>query len=260
MENTSLYYKEGYQLPTTKSDKQRSNSRSSSRSSSVPSIFFAFFSCLAWLYIAGRLFCTQAGFETCDPQTFGDIALAPLPIRPSWGGNYFYSKVMAGCREPNVVVQFAYEECRRDFQTRGSWMPKGDSLKKLEERGIVIRFVIGWSPNRGDSLDRNIDAENHSRIAASVDYSRIGTGPVRGADLEARRFRQDVVSVQLDEVANDETDIILDDMWSKHKDTDHLQWVDVLKEHGSRETKVMETDDVDVKKEVRDQLLTAYLD
>lgn len=26
---------------------------------------------------------------------------------------------------------------------RGSWMPKGDSLKKLEERGIVIRFVIG---------------------------------------------------------------------------------------------------------------------
>nr|GEV60008.1 hydroxyproline O-galactosyltransferase HPGT3-like [Tanacetum cinerariifolium] len=28
---------------------------------------------------------------------------------------------------------------------RGSWMPKGDSLKKLEERGIVICFVIGWS-------------------------------------------------------------------------------------------------------------------
>lgn len=43
---------------------------------------------------------------------------------------------------------------------RGSWMPKGEALKKLEERGVVIRFVIGRSANRGDSLDRNIDEEN----------------------------------------------------------------------------------------------------
>jgi hypothetical protein len=26
---------------------------------------------------------------------------------------------------------------------RGSWMPRGDALKKLEEKGVVIRFVIG---------------------------------------------------------------------------------------------------------------------
>lgn len=45
---------------------------------------------------------------------------------------------------------------------RGSWMPKGDALKKLEERGVVIRFVIGRSANRGDSLDRNIDEENRT--------------------------------------------------------------------------------------------------
>ncbi|KAK3020360.1 hypothetical protein RJ639_047813 [Escallonia herrerae] len=44
---------------------------------------------------------------------------------------------------------------------RGSWMPRGDALKKLEERGVVIRFVIGRSANRGDSLDRNIDEESH---------------------------------------------------------------------------------------------------
>lgn len=44
---------------------------------------------------------------------------------------------------------------------RGSWMPRGEeALKKLEERGVVIRFVIGRSANRGDSLDRNIDVEN----------------------------------------------------------------------------------------------------
>lgn len=43
---------------------------------------------------------------------------------------------------------------------RGSWMPRGDGLKKLEDRGVVIRFVIGRSANRGDSLDRIIDEEN----------------------------------------------------------------------------------------------------
>ncbi|KAK0608363.1 hypothetical protein LWI29_029646 [Acer saccharum] len=41
-------------------------------------------------------------------------------------------------------------------------MPKGDALRKLEERGVVIRFVIGRSANRGDSLDRNIDEENRT--------------------------------------------------------------------------------------------------
>lgn len=41
-------------------------------------------------------------------------------------------------------------------------MPRGDALKKLEERGVVIRFVIGRSANRGDSLDRNIDEENRT--------------------------------------------------------------------------------------------------
>ncbi|KAF2585979.1 hypothetical protein F2Q70_00034113 [Brassica cretica] len=43
---------------------------------------------------------------------------------------------------------------------RGSWMPRDDALKKLEERGVIIRFVIGRSANRGDSLDRKIDQEN----------------------------------------------------------------------------------------------------
>ncbi|GJY47991.1 hydroxyproline O-galactosyltransferase HPGT3-like protein [Tanacetum coccineum] len=228
-------------------------------------------------------------------------------------------------------------------------MPKCDSLKKLKERGIVIRFVIGWSPNRSDSLDCNIDTENRS----TKDFLIL---VIRDADLEAIRFEkvdvnrdnekglnmvktveelgegenrliddvvvettengliedvehhivrdetnvtdnemsskqvdtsylqlnetspeqeisesevieindvdfsQDVVSVQLDEVANDKTYIILDDMWSKHEDTDNLQRVDVLKVHGYGETKVMETVDVEVKKEVSDQLLIVDLD
>lgn len=44
---------------------------------------------------------------------------------------------------------------------RKAWMSTGTALKKLEDdKGIVIRFVIGRSANRGDSLDRDIDKEN----------------------------------------------------------------------------------------------------
>ncbi|XP_042479479.1 hydroxyproline O-galactosyltransferase HPGT1-like [Macadamia integrifolia] len=44
---------------------------------------------------------------------------------------------------------------------RRAWMRTGTALKKMEdEKGIVVRFVIGRSANRGDSLDRDIDNEN----------------------------------------------------------------------------------------------------
>ncbi|PIN20561.1 Galactosyltransferase [Handroanthus impetiginosus] len=44
---------------------------------------------------------------------------------------------------------------------RKAWMGTGITLNKMEEqKGIIIRFVIGRSSNRGDSLDRSIDSEN----------------------------------------------------------------------------------------------------
>lgn len=44
---------------------------------------------------------------------------------------------------------------------RRKWMPTGDALKALEiEKGIVVRFVVGRSANKGDSSDRRIDLEN----------------------------------------------------------------------------------------------------
>lgn len=44
---------------------------------------------------------------------------------------------------------------------RRAWMPTGAALEKLQDqKGIVLRFVIGRSANRGDSLDKEIDAEN----------------------------------------------------------------------------------------------------
>ncbi|CAH8324701.1 unnamed protein product [Eruca vesicaria subsp. sativa] len=42
-----------------------------------------------------------------------------------------------------------------------AWMGTGASLKKLEtEKGVIARFVIGRSANKGDSMDKSIDAEN----------------------------------------------------------------------------------------------------
>ncbi|CAI9775051.1 unnamed protein product [Fraxinus pennsylvanica] len=44
---------------------------------------------------------------------------------------------------------------------RKAWMGTGSALKKMEDhKGIIVRFVIGRSSNRGDSLDRSIDSEN----------------------------------------------------------------------------------------------------
>ncbi|XP_059433771.1 hydroxyproline O-galactosyltransferase HPGT1 isoform X3 [Corylus avellana] len=44
---------------------------------------------------------------------------------------------------------------------RKAWMGTGAALKRMEhKKGIVVRFVIGRSANRGDSLDRSIDSEN----------------------------------------------------------------------------------------------------
>ncbi|KAG2581214.1 hypothetical protein PVAP13_6KG021225 [Panicum virgatum] len=59
-----------------------------------------------------------------------------------------------------VFTTFANRK-RRD-SIRQTWMPQGDQLRRLEEKGAVIRFVIGRSenPNPNNEVDRAIDAED----------------------------------------------------------------------------------------------------
>ncbi|XP_010261468.1 PREDICTED: hydroxyproline O-galactosyltransferase HPGT1 [Nelumbo nucifera] len=58
-----------------------------------------------------------------------------------------------------IITKFGHKNNRDAI--RKAWMPTGAVLKKLEdEKGIVVRFVIGRSANRGDSMDRDIDKEN----------------------------------------------------------------------------------------------------
>ncbi|XP_047342554.1 probable beta-1,3-galactosyltransferase 2 isoform X1 [Impatiens glandulifera] len=59
-----------------------------------------------------------------------------------------------------VGINTAFSSRKRRDSVRATWMPQGEKLKKLEEeKGIIIRFVIGHSATSGGILDRAIEAE-----------------------------------------------------------------------------------------------------
>ncbi|KAL3653596.1 Hydroxyproline O-galactosyltransferase HPGT1 [Castilleja foliolosa] len=65
-------------------------------------------------------------------------------------------------KRPLVVIGILTGFGRRSNRDaiRKAWMGTGVTLKKMEEKSIIVRFVIGRSSNRGDGLDRSIDSEN----------------------------------------------------------------------------------------------------
>lgn len=183
-------------LPTTSYSKADRKSRSLAKSSlnsssSKPSLFLAFFSCFAWIYIAGRLW-----QDAENRKLLANLLQKNSNQRPKYltvedkltvfGCRDLQRRIVEAEMELTLVKSQGYLQLQQSESTsgkrllavigvytgfgsrlrrnvfRGSWMPKGDALKKLEERGVVIRFVIGRSANRGDSLDRNIDEENRT--------------------------------------------------------------------------------------------------
>lgn len=177
-------------MTTAKSSERRG--RSKQIQTSKPSVVLAFFSCLAWLYVAGRLwqdaenrtllsnFLKKSMEQRPKVLTVEDklmllgckdlerrIVEAEMDLTLAKSQGYLKNQLLQSGSSSGkkllavigVYTGFGSHLNRNVY--RGSWMPKGDALKKLEERGVVIRFVIGRSANRGDSLDRKIDAENH---------------------------------------------------------------------------------------------------
>ncbi|GMG98682.1 hypothetical protein Nepgr_000522 [Nepenthes gracilis] len=60
-----------------------------------------------------------------------------------------------------IGINTAFSSRKRRDSVRATWMPQGEKRKKLvEEKGVIIRFVIGHSSIAGGILDRAIDAEN----------------------------------------------------------------------------------------------------
>ncbi|GJM98634.1 hypothetical protein PR202_ga15663 [Eleusine coracana subsp. coracana] len=59
-----------------------------------------------------------------------------------------------------IGINTAFSSRKRRDSVRQTWMPQGEDLKKLEEKGIIIRFTIGHSATSNNVLDKAIDAED----------------------------------------------------------------------------------------------------
>ncbi|XP_020591302.1 probable beta-1,3-galactosyltransferase 3 [Phalaenopsis equestris] len=60
-----------------------------------------------------------------------------------------------------VGVNTAFSSRKRRDSVRKTWMPQGEKRRKLEEeKGIIIRFVIGHGATPGGILDKAIEAED----------------------------------------------------------------------------------------------------
>ncbi|XP_062152770.1 probable beta-1,3-galactosyltransferase 2 isoform X2 [Alnus glutinosa] len=60
-----------------------------------------------------------------------------------------------------IGINTAFSSRKRRDSVRATWMPQGEKRRKLEEeKGIIIRFVIGHSATSGGILDRAIEAED----------------------------------------------------------------------------------------------------
>ncbi|XP_022142101.1 probable beta-1,3-galactosyltransferase 2 isoform X2 [Momordica charantia] len=59
-----------------------------------------------------------------------------------------------------IGINTAFSSRKRRDSIRNTWMPQGEKRKKLEEeKGIILRFVIGHSSTSGGILDKAVAAE-----------------------------------------------------------------------------------------------------
>lgn len=60
-----------------------------------------------------------------------------------------------------IGINTAFSSRKRRDSVRETWMPQGEKLHKLEEeKGIVVRFMIGHSVTANSILDRAVDSED----------------------------------------------------------------------------------------------------
>ncbi|CAM0903452.1 unnamed protein product [Alopecurus aequalis] len=60
-----------------------------------------------------------------------------------------------------IGINTAFSSRKRRDSVRATWMPQGEKRRKMEEeKGIIIRFIIGHSATSGGILDRAIEAED----------------------------------------------------------------------------------------------------
>ncbi|KAJ8538850.1 hypothetical protein K7X08_032319 [Anisodus acutangulus] len=181
-------------LPTTssKSDR-RSKSKSKSSQRSKSSLVMALISCFSWLYVSGRLWqdaenrvllaslLKKNSEQRPKMLTVEDklmvlgckdlerrIVEVEMELTVAKSQGYLKNQLKQSGSSSGkqllavIGIYMGFGGRLRRNVIRGSWLPNVDALSKLEEKGVIVRFVIGRSPNRGDSLDRNINEENRA--------------------------------------------------------------------------------------------------
>lgn len=92
----------------------------------------------------------------------GGNSLAATIRASEGGGSALAGAPSEGRKKAFVVIGIntAFSSRKRRDSVRETWMPQGEKLRKLEEeKGVVMRFVIGHSATPGGILDRAIEAE-----------------------------------------------------------------------------------------------------
>ncbi|KAK6130001.1 hypothetical protein DH2020_036283 [Rehmannia glutinosa] len=119
----------------------RLSSSASSFGSRISFVMLSMFATMASFYVAGRL------WQDAENRVY---LINELDKRT---GQEQQKKLAA--------LHVDLEKARQEGFVPKHLPENGGALKKLEEeKGIVIRFVIGRSTNQGDSSDREIDSEN----------------------------------------------------------------------------------------------------
>lgn len=108
---------------------------------------------------------THKAIKTLD-KTVSMLEMELAAARASQAGSPALSKPVGEQSERRkafvvVGINTAFSSRKRRDSVRETWMPQGEKLKQLEEeKGIVVRFVIGHSATAGSILDLAIDAED----------------------------------------------------------------------------------------------------
>ncbi|KAI4363666.1 hypothetical protein MLD38_019855 [Melastoma candidum] len=157
--------------------------------SRIPALMFSMVATFASIYVAGRLWQESQNrvylIKELDRLTGQgqsaiqvDDALKVIACREQRKKLSDLELELTAARQEGFATKRSYDSSKKTpmlvigvFTTFGgkknrdavrkAWMGTGSSLRALEEKkGIIARFVIGRSANRGDSLDMGIDAEN----------------------------------------------------------------------------------------------------
>ncbi|KAJ7948150.1 Hexosyltransferase [Quillaja saponaria] len=121
--------------------------------------------------IFGRVFKTHNGMQTLDKTISNlemELAAAKAAHESIRSGSPLSENAekteASGKRRYLMVVGIntAFSSRKRRDSVRATWMPQGEKRKKLEEeKGIIIRFVIGHGATSGGILDRAVEAEDN---------------------------------------------------------------------------------------------------